>query len=98
MRGEDVTWRLVQPAAGPGYVLAGDAAAILDPAAGHGVLKALMSGMMAAQTAVQMLTAGESPEPAAAYCAWLTAWFEHDAAHLRKWYSQLTVLVGSELA
>ena len=33
--------------AGSGYFLCGDAAAVMDPAASHGVLNALMSGMLA---------------------------------------------------
>jgi flavin-dependent dehydrogenase len=47
-RGADVTWRIISPAAGPGFFLVGDAVAVLDPASSHGVLKALMTGMMAA--------------------------------------------------
>ena len=47
-RGADVSWRMVERPAGPGYVYVGEAVCVLDPAASHGVLKALMSGMMAA--------------------------------------------------
>ncbi|MEO6878090.1 MAG: tryptophan 7-halogenase, partial [Gemmatimonadaceae bacterium] len=46
-RGADVSWRIVERPAGPGYLCVGDAASVLDPASSHGVLKALMSGMMA---------------------------------------------------
>jgi flavin-dependent dehydrogenase len=89
VRAEDVTWKLVDGTAGPGYVLAGDAAAILDPAAGHGVLKALMSGM-AAQTATQMIQRPCANHASASYNNWFARWHEHDVAHLRKWYSQLS--------
>jgi len=54
-RGIDVTWTRVQPAARPGYLLAGDAAFVLDPASSHGLLKAIMSGMAAARHAVWIL-------------------------------------------
>lgn len=89
VRAEDVTWRLVTAPAGPGYLLAGDAAAILDPAAGHGVLKALMSGMMAAQTAGQLLHQRFEQQAIVAYREWLARWHAHDVAHLRAWYSQV---------
>ena len=69
----DVTWRMGQDVAGPGYFIIGDAAAALDPASSHGVLKALMSGIMAAhlivksmgsriQTAAQREQVGDSLE------------------------------------
>jgi flavin-dependent dehydrogenase len=90
IRGADVTWRLVQPAAGSGYFIAGDAAVVLDPAASHGVLRALMSGMMAAH-AVRQIMAGTIDENSAAlqYCVWLNEWFQHDLAHLVGLYQQL---------
>jgi len=47
-RPADVTWRLHRPVAAEGWLLVGDAAAVLDPAAGHGVFFALASGMRAA--------------------------------------------------
>src|SRR5262249_43132228 len=52
-RGADVTWRMPSCPAGLGYFLAGDAAAVLDPASSHGVLKALMTGMMAGHIIVR---------------------------------------------
>lgn len=47
VRGADVTWRMAAQTAGPGFFLVGDAACVLDPASSPGVLKAMMSGMMA---------------------------------------------------
>jgi hypothetical protein len=44
--GQDVTWRIATRLSGPGYFLAGDATATLDPVSSHGVLKALMSGIL----------------------------------------------------
>ncbi|MBJ8205870.1 FAD-dependent oxidoreductase, partial [Bacillus cereus] len=51
--GADVTWRAISQPGGAGYFLVGDAAAVLDPASSHGVLKAIMSGMMAAHSLAQ---------------------------------------------
>lgn len=87
VRGADVTWRLVTPVAGPGYFLIGDAAAVLDPASSHGVLKAIMSGVMAAHGIVQILDHGRrEPEVAAAYNHWMRHWFEHDERRLSELY------------
>ena len=86
----DVGWRLVRPAAGAGYFLAGDAAFVLDPASSHGVLKALMCGIMAGHLIAAVLR-GDCPEAAAAsqYCTWVEDWFERDVRRLTEFYSQL---------
>ena len=42
-----MTWRMADSAAGSGWYMVGDAAAILDPTSSRGVLKALMTGVMA---------------------------------------------------
>jgi len=87
VRGADVTWRRVAAPAGPGYFMVGDAAAVLDPASSHGVLKAFMSGIMAGH-AVARASSGALPWPAAlaGYSEWVRRWFEHDAAELRERY------------
>lgn len=86
-RGADVTWRRVLAPAGPGYVMVGDAAAVLDPASSHGVLKGLMSGMMAGHL-VARVAAGALPWDAAcaSYTEWVRGWFEHDVAQLGERY------------
>jgi flavin-dependent dehydrogenase len=76
--------------AGPGYFLVGDAAAVLDPASSHGVLNALMSGMMAGHVITQILRYGHPEQPAQrAYCAWLRRWFAHDVKYLKALYRRL---------
>ena len=91
-RGADVTWRMAQRVAGPGWFIAGDAAAILDPTSSHGVLKAIMSGMMAAHMAAAVLHgAAPAAETAGAYQDWLGSWFEADAARLTQFYRDLGV-------
>lgn len=89
VRGQEVTWRVVSQAAGSGYILAGDAVGLLDPAAGRGVLKALMSGIMVARVAGQMIRDEDSLFPGQQYCAWLSAWFRHDVQHLRQLYNNI---------
>lgn len=89
-RAADVTWRKVARVAGPGFFLLGDAAASLDPAASHGVLKALMSGMMAGHLIARVQLDGEPETSAAlAYEQWLSTWFATDLARLRELYAGL---------
>lgn len=90
VRGADVTWRFVPASAGQGYFLAGDAAAVLDPAASHGVLRAMMSGVMAAhvisKVASGVLTDSDGVRH---YRGWLKTWFDHDVQRLREFYREL---------
>jgi flavin-dependent dehydrogenase len=79
-RGADVTWRLAQRTAGPGWLLVDDAAAQLDPSSSHGVLRALMSGMRAAWQV--------SADDCGGYHAWLAEGFEHDALRMRAAYRE----------
>ncbi len=88
--GADVTWRMAKTPAGLGYFLVGDAAAVLDPASSRGVLRALMSGMMAGHLAYGVLHNGLAREQAAQhYNHWLCDWFAHDADALRALYARL---------
>ena len=95
VRGADVTWRHVPAAAGPGYFLAGDAAAMLDPAASQGVLRALMTGI-AVGHAITRVISGQVAEPNAArrYRDWLAGWFAHDVERLSGLYRQLAPTEG----
>jgi flavin-dependent dehydrogenase len=102
IKSADTTWRMVQDTAGPGYFITGDAAAVLDPASSHGVLKALMSGMMAAYLVSKLIESEiekvSSIEGIEAHCLethcletyrkWLEGWFLHDANQLRDLYAQ----------
>ena len=90
VRGLDVTWQVVNRPAGPGYFLVGDAAATLDPASSHGVLKALMSGMYAGHLAANVL-GGVIPSEVAAshYSDWVRKWFDQDIARLDELYKLL---------
>lgn len=89
-RGADVTWRLAEMPAGPGWFVVGDAAATLDPTSSHGVLKAVMSGIMAGHLAAAIL-AGRAPGEGAAraYRGWLARWFAIDATRLSQFYRHL---------
>jgi flavin-dependent dehydrogenase len=87
LHGSDVTWSLTGSPAGPGYFVIGDAAVILDPASSHGILRAIMSGMMAAHLIVQTVRGRLDPQLGARwYERWMRDWFEHDASTLRRLY------------
>jgi flavin-dependent dehydrogenase len=89
-RGANVTWRIVSQPAGPGYICVGDAAAVLDPASSHGVLKGLMSGMMAAHVIAQVASGTATNAMAIeTYSTWLREWFRADARELRRMYQEL---------
>lgn len=87
-RGAEMGWRLTQ-ASGSGWMLAGDAAAMLDPTSSHGVLKALMSGYFSGQTATAILRGGDEAQGLAAYRGWVEGWFANDLQALRVMYAQL---------
>ena len=88
--GSDVTWSLTESTAGPGYFVIGDAAIILDPASSHGILRAIMSGMMAAHLVVQIVHSRLDPDLGARwYDQWMRNWFAHDASKLRELYLAL---------
>lgn len=89
-RGADVTWRMVTRPAGQGYICVGDAAAVLDPASSHGVLKAVMSGMMAGHVIGENLRGGASWAAAVqSYKDWLTGQFMADVSNLIELYRSL---------
>jgi len=85
--GADVSWRALCAPAGQGYFAVGDAAAVLDPAASHGVLRALLSGLLAGRLIAACLDSGQrhgnSPDH---YRAWLSDWVEHDVRRLSELY------------
>jgi flavin-dependent dehydrogenase len=90
VRGADVTWRHVPASAGAGYFLVGEAAVVLDPAGSHGVLRALMSGMMVAHAIADVLSGSISESTATSqYRAWMADWFEHDVQYLAAFYRRL---------
>jgi len=89
-RGANVTWALAPIAAGPGYFLVGDAAAVLDPTSGHGLLKALLSGILAGDLINKVLTAAvPAPEAATHYSQWIRRSFGNDVAQLHTLFAQI---------
>jgi flavin-dependent dehydrogenase len=87
VRGADVTWRIARRLAGRGFFMVGDAAAVLDPSSSHGILRAMMSGMMAGHLAAAALSKGlDEVSAITMYDAWMNDWFQHDVRELHKLY------------
>ncbi|MCH9809524.1 MAG: tryptophan 7-halogenase [Alphaproteobacteria bacterium] len=90
VRGADVTWRNVNACVGHGYFIIGDAAMVLDPAGSHGVLRALMSGIMAMHVSSNIKYSGLDEQIGQSeYQQWLRGWFETDVKELGKAYEAL---------
>ncbi|MFY0610992.1 MAG: NAD(P)/FAD-dependent oxidoreductase [Hyphomicrobiaceae bacterium] len=89
--GIDMTWRISQAVAGPGYFLTGDAAVLLDPSSSHGVLRAMMSGVLCAHVIGQVERRQISEANAARmYDDWLTGQFQHDVQQIRLMHASPT--------
>lgn len=87
-RGVDVTWRACRHCAGAGYFIVGDAASVLDPGTSHGVLKAIMSGMMAAHAVVNLRDHPAQHDTIQQhYRHWLNSWFVRDMEKMRALYA-----------
>jgi len=88
VRSADVTWRIISKPAGLGYFAVGDAAFVLDPASSHGILKAIMSGMMTAHIISKIINDSSVEELAIAeYSRWIKEWFLHDVKRLKELYA-----------
>ncbi len=88
IRRANVTWRQCADVAGSGYFLCGDAAAVMDPAASHGVLKALMSGMLAGHLAAAICRQPAYEVQAQAdFTAWMNDRAHADTQAMRKLYA-----------
>jgi flavin-dependent dehydrogenase len=84
----NVSWKLMRPVAGSGWLLAGEAAGRLDPASGQGLLTAIASGIAAARTAAACLTqSAREATYLAAYDGWFADHIHEGAATLRQRYA-----------
>lgn len=89
-RGADVTWRIATTLAGKNWFLVGDAAATLDPTSSRGVLKSMMTGMMAGHLAEPVIAGKMGWQQAwSGYGEWLRDWFEKDITQMSSFYGRL---------
>lgn len=89
----NVTWRLFRPIATDGIILAGDAAGIIDPAAGQGIQYALWSGKIAAETVIKIFS-GEARESKLLemYDDWFVHQYELRTQRLEEHYRNLNII------
>ena len=94
--GVDVTWRLMRPLARPGCLVVGDAAAVVDPAAGQGVFFALHSGMTAARVILDCINQPWlEPLHLALYDDWGMRQFQYKVDGLRVLYDSMRISVAT---
>jgi flavin-dependent dehydrogenase len=85
--GTDVSWRIFPDCAGPGYFLVGDAAAVVDPLSSHGVLRALMSGILCSHLiSAHHIRGAAVPDIISQYSLWIGQQFGFDIAALTEFY------------
>ena len=93
----NMRWRMFRPVCSEGIVLCGDAAGILDPAAGQGIFNALWSGIEAANTVVRCL---HQPDYAGVHLAYYDDWFvqqfEMKVEKLRAYYEEQSIFIFKE--
>ncbi len=85
----NMRWRLFRPVCSEGILLCGDAAGILDPAAGQGIFNALLSGITAANTVVKCIQESDlAAFHLAHYDDWFVREFEEKVLKLRLYYEE----------
>jgi len=85
-------WRAFRPLVKEGLVLCGDAAAIIDPSAGQGILNALWSGIKAGQCVAQCISNPMMESfTLAQYDDWFMQQFEEKVKRLKEYYSELGI-------
>ena len=93
----NMRWRMFRPVCTEGIVLCGDAAGILDPAAGQGIFNALWSGIEAANTVVRCLQQFDYEGVHLAYYDdWFVQQFEMKVNTLKAYYEEQGIKVKSE--
>jgi flavin-dependent dehydrogenase len=97
VRGSDVTWRMLCSAAERDFFAVGDAAAIVDPASSHGILRALASGLMAAHCIKSIFSAPRSAcGIAQLYSDWIHRGFTRDTNRMKQIYGSWSGLEMSD--
>lgn len=83
----DVTWRIATTVSTDNYFLIGDAAFVIDPASSHGILKAIMSGVLVAHLINKLVfNPSAASEIHRYYTNWIVNWFESDTKKLKSLY------------
>jgi flavin-dependent dehydrogenase len=94
----DTTWRVVAQPALNGLFTIGDAAGTIDPAAGNGVIRAIMSALMAAHV-IKHVDEKRLPlsEGSTAYAAWFHEFYRGQCQALSSRYLQMGIDVSCRM-
>ena len=93
----NMRWRMYRPVCSEGILLCGDAAGILDPAAGQGIFNALWSGIEAGNTAVSCIQQpGMAAFHLAAYDDWFVRQFEEKVRKLGEYYRKYGIAITTD--
>lgn len=93
----NMRWRLFRPICSEGILLCGDAAGILDPAAGQGIFNALFSGIVAGNIVASCLVDQDVASfHLAYYDNWFMEQFEIKVHQLRQYYLEHRVNIFPE--
>lgn len=85
----NMRWRLCSTVAMEGLILCGDAAAVIDPAAGQGNLNAIYSGIKASEAAAGAIRHPEhEQELLKKYSDWVCKGYSERSQQLRSYYSE----------
>ena len=91
--GVDLSWRIHRECAGQGYFCLWDAAALLDPASSNGVLRAMMSGILAVDLIKNIVRRNVSEQAAQLhYVKWMGALYDRSVTELQHLYSQSSLV------
>lgn len=89
-RRENTRWRKFDTVCYPGVILCGDAAGLLDPAAGQGVLNALYSGIRAGEVCAGTLSRPELEDRLlGSYNTWFNKFFQAKITQLNGYYNTI---------
>jgi flavin-dependent dehydrogenase len=90
----NLRWRSYKKVAIEGLIICGDAGAILDPAAGQGILNAVYSGIKASEAIARSL---QEPEKEMEFLTGYNNWFTEEYAKkiqlLKKYYADLNIIL-----
>ena len=85
-RGIDVTWSIATELSGNNWFLVGDAAVVLDPSSSHGILKAIMSGIMVSHL-IGKYSKSNQPLIHRHYDQWARDLFLSDSKEMKQMYA-----------
>ena len=93
IRSANMRWRIFRPLADNSVLLTGDAAGIIDPGAGQGILNACYSGIMAARALISIASGEMTAETALNwYDEWFMTNYLQKVSRLKEYYKNFGII------